>query len=112
RSSTWLLSWDTASPHVDVGMLRRCYRGRPGDPHRYLRCSDRPAPRGPAVVVVGRGEVELGEDRRAVLADRLVRDEQALRDRAVRAAFGHEGEDLALTGGQTGDGLVAGAPAE
>src|SRR5215510_7276323 len=49
-----------------------------------------------SVVVVRDGQIELGEDGVAVLADRLLGDEQAAGDRRVGPAFGHQSEHLTL----------------
>src|SRR5918997_1753112 len=61
----------------------------------------------PAVVRVGLGEAELAEDALDVLLDGAVGDEEGAGDRAVRAALGHEGEDLALARGEGGEPAVA-----
>src|SRR5215469_8550141 len=66
----------------------------------------------PPVVVLGRGQVQLGEDAGRVLADGLFRDEQPLCDRDVGTSLGHERQDLALPPGEPADRLVAGPPAE
>jgi hypothetical protein len=52
-----------------------------------------------AVVVVGWGQAEFGEDACAVLGHCLLGDEQALGDRAVGTALGHEREYLAFPWG-------------
>src|SRR5687768_15580696 len=66
----------------------------------------------PAVVRVGLGEAELAEDALDVLLDGAVGDEEGAGDRAVRAALGHEGEDLALARGEGGEPAVAPAAGE
>jgi hypothetical protein len=48
------------------------------------------------VIVVGRWQRELREDRRDVLLHRAVTDRESARDRAVRTAFGHQLEDVPL----------------
>ena len=58
------------------------------------------------VVVRGRRQPELREDARDVLLDGAERDEQALRDRLVGAALGHQPEHLALAGGQLVERVV------
>jgi len=45
-----------------------------------------------------------------VLADRLLGDEQPLRDRGVGPALGHQRQHLALSRGQPGHRLGAGVP--
>src|SRR6516225_3475381 len=67
-----------------------------------------------AVVVVGLLQVQLGEDRRGVLGDRALGDDQTGGDRRVGAAFGHQPKDLALARAQPGQrpfGGVAGQQA-
>jgi len=61
-----------------------------------------------AVVVLGRRQAELAEDAVAVLADRLLGDEQPAGDGGVAASFGHQPEDRALAGGELAERLVAG----
>ena len=48
------------------------------------------------MVLDGGRQVELAEDRRHVLLDRPLGDDQILGDRVVGAALGHQPEDLAL----------------
>jgi hypothetical protein len=45
-----------------------------------------------------------------VLADRLLADEQPLRDRGVGPALGHQGQHLALARGEPGHRRAAGVP--
>ena len=49
------------------------------------------------MLVTRLGQVQLGEDRVHVLLDRALGDPEAARDPAVREAFGHQAEHLALT---------------
>src|SRR5690606_41623269 len=62
----------------------------------------------PAVVVVGRGEAELGEDAGDVLADRALAEVEPLPDRRVRPPLGHELQHLALARGEPAERLGAG----
>src|SRR5580704_2074264 len=49
------------------------------------------------VILVGGGEVELHEDVADVRVDRLLGEDELLRDRVVRLALGDQREDLAFT---------------
>src|SRR5262249_18968166 len=62
-----------------------------------------------AMVVLRPRDLQLHEDALDVLLDSALGDEQALRDRAVAAAFSHEGEDFSLSVTQVVDRIVAGA---
>ena len=50
-----------------------------------------------AVVLVGGGQAELGEDVADMLLDGLVADDQLAGDRRVRASLGHQRQHFALT---------------
>ncbi len=77
-------------------------------PGAALRAAARSARHGPGG---GRrcreGGVQFGEDPVDVLADGLLGDHQLGGDGGVGAALGHQGEDLALAGGEPVDGLAA-----
>ena len=52
------------------------------------------------MIVVGGGQVELGEDVGDVLLDRAGRDDERARDGGVGPALGHQAEHLALARGE------------
>jgi hypothetical protein len=59
------------------------------------------------VVSVRELEAELSEDLADVTLDGLEFESEALRDALIGATFGHEGEDLPLTGRQLVEWRVA-----
>ena len=64
------------------------------------------------MVLGGGREVELGEDRRDVLLDRALGDDELAGDRGVGAALGHQPQHLALARGQRLQRVLAAAAAE
>jgi hypothetical protein len=52
---------------------------------------------------LGRGQLELGQDAADMLFDGALADPQPMGDPVVRAAFGHERQDLPLPRGEHGE---------
>src|SRR5262245_30512582 len=64
-----------------------------------------------APVVLRRGrEIELVEDARDVFLDRPLGHDKVLRDCVVRAALGHQPQDLSLAFAQLGERIATPAP--
>src|SRR3954453_16273572 len=64
------------------------------------------------MVVLGRGKLELPEDGGDVLLNGAVRDDERFGDRVIRASFGHQPQDFALTGRHTFERIGAPPAAE
>ena len=60
----------------------------------------------PAVVVVGLGQPELGQDAVHVLLNGSLRDPKAPPDAGVGAPFGHQREHVALATGELLEGIL------
>ena len=89
--------YDHAGP---IGIRRHLLSASRQPPPRAEEGQDREHA---AVVVVGRGQVELGEDVRDVLLDRARRDDEGAGDRGVGLALRHQPEHLVLARGERGE---------
>jgi hypothetical protein len=90
-------------PGGSPSSLQNKVRGPPSQVHEHGEH--------PSVVVRARGQTELPEDARHVLLDGTQGDEQSLRDRLVRAPFGHRFEDFPLARRQLVEGVALPSPA-